>query len=138
MTIETYDHDIAAHLAAQGYGVLGKTENGVEISIAGYHETSQNAIFVTAFEATDTDRVVSEETEHECNTNIQIMVRNQNQLTAKNTVASIYKLFKHMRNTTIGSTKIIGFSKSSPYGFLRKSNSGFYIYVVNLAIIIEE
>lgn len=138
MTIETYDHDLAAYLAAQGYGVLGKTETGVEISIAGYHENTGNAIFVTAFEGIDVNNVVSDEPEDECNTNIQIMVVNKNQLTAKNTANSIYKLLKHIKNTTIGSTNIIGVERHGPAGFLRKKNSGYYIYVVNFAIIIEE
>lgn len=138
MTLKTLPLDIATFLKDSGYGVLGKTSSGVEISVAGYYEATTNAIFLTLSGAANYNDVVSPEDGEDTKKNLQILIRNTDQQTCLDTWESLNKLFKATFNTTIGSTKITGFEESFPSGLLKKMNSDYWIYVLNFIVYFEE
>lgn len=138
MTLKTLPLDIATFLKDRGYGVLGKTSSGVEISVAGYYEATTNAIFLTLSGAANYNDVVSPEEGEDTKKNLQILIRNTDQQTCLDTWESLNKLLKTTFNTTIGSTKITGFEESFPSGLLKKMNSDYWIYVLNFIVYFEE
>lgn len=138
MTLKTFPLDFATFLKDRGYGVLGKQSSGVEISVSGYYEATNNAIFITLSGATDLIDVVSPENETDTKKNIQILIRNTTHQTCLDTWESLTKLLQNTMNTMIGNTKITGFEESLPSGFLRKSNSGYWMYVLNFIVYFEE
>lgn len=137
MTLKSFPLDFATFLKDHGYGVLGKQSSGVEISVSGYHEATNNAIFITLSGASELIDVVGEE-EKDTKKNIQIIIRNTSHQTCLDTWESLTKLLQNTMNTTIGSTKITGFEESLPSGFLRKSNSEYWMYVLNFIVYFEE
>lgn len=130
MTVETYLADLATHLQTLSYGTLGKPSSGVAIQIGGYYESTDNAIFITPYDGADVEEILSGE-DDASRPYFQILVRNSNHATCKSTADSLYRLLRKKYDWDVGSTYFISLRAKAPPIFIRKTNGGFYEYVLN-------
>ncbi len=136
MTIKTYLADLATYLKDQGFGVLGRSDTGTSIQIAGYYDSSNNAIFLTPYGGLDKNEIVSGE-EDSYNSDFQIRVRYEDLETANSVSTDIYQLLRKKADWDIGSTHFIYLRGKSPPIFLMKTNSGFSEFALNFSATIK-
>jgi len=127
LTIETYLTDLSTFL--QTNGVSG-------ISIAGYHDSSGNAVFITPYGGKEYDKIVSGEI-NPYMIDVQVITRNSSNETAYALSISIYKLLRNISNRIIGTTEFKSIKAKASPAFIMKTNSGYYQYSVNFSMLIQ-
>jgi hypothetical protein len=137
MTLETYLSDFATYLKDRGLGVTEITtstpDTTTRISISGYHDADLNFIFITPYQGADIDELDTGEAD-DIYPSVQFLVRNADQTTALSISNTIYRMFRKLGNTTIGTTEIIYMRASGPPAFVMKTNGGFYQYSINFLL----
>lgn len=131
MTIETFLSDIGTYLQTNSIGTLG-----TDIYFYGLDAAPVNCIALTPFAGRESYKIVSEVI-NPYQPNLSVLVRNTSADAAYQKTVSIYKLLRNVANQTIGSTKFLMITATSPPGLVSVSQSEYYIFSVNFALMIQ-
>ena len=131
MTIETYLADLGTYLQTNSIGTIG-----TDIFYMGLDESMGNCISLIPYGGIEPDNIVSGEA-NLCNPSVQVLVRNIAAATGLSKATTIYKLLRIVSNQTIGTTKFLKIVPVSPPMFVAKTDGGYYLFSINLKILIQ-